>query len=233
MVAGVAVQEADLEHHALDDLGLEPVGPGHPEPLGGEAQGVVERGRGHDGVAEALAGGDEPAGHERAVGRRRRALEAEHDLDGRSPGAPTEASRATRRVLAASGVLGGPEAGGEPLDGRLEGRRVGGLEAEGREVVARSRADQHPVDRGVVRPGAGAVGGGLAGCEAHHVGEQGAVPDVPEPFLNYILTGAGPTIFVLAPECRRLAGFDPLAPEAVETHADAVIELLFGRRGRR
>ena len=60
--------------------------------------------------------------------------------------------------------------------------------------------------------------------------EQGAVPDVPAPFLYYILTGAGPTIFVLAPECRRLAGFDPLAPEAVETHADAVIELLFGRR---
>jgi TetR/AcrR family transcriptional regulator len=59
--------------------------------------------------------------------------------------------------------------------------------------------------------------------------EDGAVPDIPAPFLYYILTGAGPTIFVLAPECRRLAGFDPLAPDAVETHADAVIDLLFGR----
>jgi AcrR family transcriptional regulator len=58
--------------------------------------------------------------------------------------------------------------------------------------------------------------------------EQGAVPDIPAPFLYYILTGAGPTIFVLAPECRRLAGFDPLSAEAVETHADAVIGLLFG-----
>ena len=58
--------------------------------------------------------------------------------------------------------------------------------------------------------------------------EQGAVPSVPAPFLYYILTGAGPTIFVLAPECRRLAGFDPLSPEAVQTHADAVIDLLFG-----
>jgi len=58
--------------------------------------------------------------------------------------------------------------------------------------------------------------------------EQGAVPDIPAPFLYYILTGAGPTIFVLAPECRRLAGFDPLSPESVETHADAVIGLLFG-----
>ena len=60
--------------------------------------------------------------------------------------------------------------------------------------------------------------------------EQGALPDVPAPILYYILTGAGPTIFVLAPECRRLAGFDPLAPDAVETHADAVVNLLFGRR---
>jgi TetR/AcrR family transcriptional regulator len=55
----------------------------------------------------------------------------------------------------------------------------------------------------------------------------GAVPDIPPAFLYYLLTGAGPTIFVLAPECRRLAGFDPLSPEAVQTHADAVIELLF------
>ena len=59
--------------------------------------------------------------------------------------------------------------------------------------------------------------------------EQGAVADIPAPHLYYLLTGAGPTIFVHAPECRRLAGFDPCGPEAVETHADAVITLLFGR----
>jgi TetR/AcrR family transcriptional regulator len=59
--------------------------------------------------------------------------------------------------------------------------------------------------------------------------DQGAVPDIPVTHLYHILTGAGPTIFVLAPECRRLAGFDPLGPDAVETHADAVIRLLFGR----
>lgn len=58
--------------------------------------------------------------------------------------------------------------------------------------------------------------------------ERGVVPAIPAPFLYYVLTGAGPTIFVLAPECRRLAGFDPLAPEAVATHADGVIALLFG-----
>lgn len=56
---------------------------------------------------------------------------------------------------------------------------------------------------------------------------EGHVPDVPPPFLYYLLTGAGPTIFVLAPECRRLAGFDPTTPDAVTTHADAVIDLLF------
>jgi len=59
--------------------------------------------------------------------------------------------------------------------------------------------------------------------------QEGAVPDIPPPHLYYILTGAGPTIFVLAPECRRLAGFNPLSAEAVETHADAVIRLLFGQ----
>jgi AcrR family transcriptional regulator len=57
---------------------------------------------------------------------------------------------------------------------------------------------------------------------------QGLVADIPPPFLYYILTGAGPTIFVLAPECRRLADFDPLTPEAIDTHANAVLHLLFG-----
>lgn len=58
---------------------------------------------------------------------------------------------------------------------------------------------------------------------------EGLVRDIPPAHLYYLLTGAGPTIFVLAPECRRLTGFDPLAAEAVETHADAVIDLLFAR----
>jgi AcrR family transcriptional regulator len=58
--------------------------------------------------------------------------------------------------------------------------------------------------------------------------EQGRVPDIPPAHLYYILTGAGPTMFVLAPECRRLAGIDPEAPEVIEAHADAVTALLFG-----
>jgi len=58
----------------------------------------------------------------------------------------------------------------------------------------------------------------------------GHVPNIPAPHLYYILTGAGPTMFVLAPECRRLAGIDPEAPAVVDAHADAVIELIFGHR---
>jgi len=59
--------------------------------------------------------------------------------------------------------------------------------------------------------------------------EGGHLPDIPTPHLYYIVTGAGPTIFVLAPECRRLAGIEPQAPEVIEAHADAVVSLIFGR----
>ena len=59
--------------------------------------------------------------------------------------------------------------------------------------------------------------------------EAGHVPDIPAAHLYYILTGAGPTMFVLAPECRRLTGLDPDDPDVVEAHADAVVTLLFGR----
>jgi len=58
--------------------------------------------------------------------------------------------------------------------------------------------------------------------------ERGEVPDIPAPHLYYIVTGAGPTMFVLAPECRRLTGVDPHDPDVVEAHADAVTRLLFG-----
>lgn len=57
---------------------------------------------------------------------------------------------------------------------------------------------------------------------------KGAVPPIPAAHLYYILTGAGPTMFVLAPECRRLSGIDPSADSVVEAHADAVCRLLFG-----
>ncbi|HEX7134737.1 MAG TPA: TetR/AcrR family transcriptional regulator [Iamia sp.] len=57
---------------------------------------------------------------------------------------------------------------------------------------------------------------------------DGAVPPIPAPHLYYILTGAGPSMFVLGPECRRLSGLDPTSDEVIEAHADAVCRLLFG-----
>jgi TetR/AcrR family transcriptional regulator len=56
----------------------------------------------------------------------------------------------------------------------------------------------------------------------------GAVPNVPAPHLYYILTGAGPTMFVLGPECRRLSSLDPSDDAVIDAHADAVCLLLFG-----
>jgi AcrR family transcriptional regulator len=56
----------------------------------------------------------------------------------------------------------------------------------------------------------------------------GALPDIPAAHLYYILTGAGPTMFVLAPECRRLSSLDPSDDQVIEAHADAVCRLLFG-----
>jgi TetR/AcrR family transcriptional regulator len=58
--------------------------------------------------------------------------------------------------------------------------------------------------------------------------EQGLLPDIPVEHLYYIVTGAGPTMFVLGPECRRLSGVDPTDPAVAEAHADAVCRLLFG-----
>ena len=58
--------------------------------------------------------------------------------------------------------------------------------------------------------------------------KAGHIPDFPAAHYYYLLTGAAPTMFVLAPECRRLTGLDPQSPEVIEAHADAVISLLFG-----
>jgi|SRR5271165_813608 len=55
----------------------------------------------------------------------------------------------------------------------------------------------------------------------------GAVRDIPEAHLYYLLTGSGATMFVLAPECRMLTGVDPHSPGEVERHADAVVSMLF------
>ena len=59
-----------------------------------------------------------------------------------------------------------------------------------------------------------------------HLVRDGVVPPIAPAHLYYILTGAGPTMFVLAPECRRLTGLDPESDEVIEAHADAVCLLL-------
>jgi hypothetical protein len=61
---------------------------------------------------------------------------------------------------------------------------------------------------------------------------RGAVPDIPAAHLYYILTGAGPTMFVLAPECRRLTALDPTDDAVIEAHADAVCQLIFAAADR-
>jgi AcrR family transcriptional regulator len=59
--------------------------------------------------------------------------------------------------------------------------------------------------------------------------ERGEMVAIPPAHIYYIIIGAGATIFTLAPECRRLAGFDPSEPGPVEVHANAIETLLFGR----
>ncbi|MEO8603039.1 MAG: TetR family transcriptional regulator [bacterium] len=56
----------------------------------------------------------------------------------------------------------------------------------------------------------------------------GLVPDVPPLHLHYLLIGAVAHLFVVAPECRRLTGRDPLRAAAIEAHADAISAVLFG-----
>jgi AcrR family transcriptional regulator len=46
--------------------------------------------------------------------------------------------------------------------------------------------------------------------------------------LNYIFVGAVGMIFHQAPECQRVAGYDPMSASAVEAHADALVHLFLG-----
>jgi len=55
---------------------------------------------------------------------------------------------------------------------------------------------------------------------------RGELAPVAPAHLYYLLTGAGATVFVMAPECQRLTGVDPFAPEFVAAHADLVVDVL-------
>jgi len=56
----------------------------------------------------------------------------------------------------------------------------------------------------------------------------GLVPQVAPMHLHYLLLGAVAHLFVVAPECRRVSGVDPLTPAAIDAHADALTAVLFG-----
>lgn len=93
-------------------------------------------------------------------------------------------------------------------------------------VMQESKSDSERMDWLVDRHIRSLYDGVVAQFE--QLAADGEIPLIPAPFIYYLLTGAAPTIFVLAPECERLAGFDPRTPEAIQTHADAVVGLLFG-----
>src|SRR6202142_4073570 len=59
-----------------------------------------------------------------------------------------------------------------------------------------------------------------------HLAARGELMPVAPAHLYYLLTGAGATVFVMAPECQRLTGVDPFAPEFVSAHADLVVDFL-------
>jgi len=52
------------------------------------------------------------------------------------------------------------------------------------------------------------------------------VPRASTPALAYILVGAAQLFYTLAPEVQRVWGIDPANPEAIEAHADALIQLV-------
>jgi TetR/AcrR family transcriptional regulator len=57
---------------------------------------------------------------------------------------------------------------------------------------------------------------------------EGALPRLAPLHLHYMLIGAAAHLFVMAPECRRLTGQDPMDESVIETHAEAIVTLLLG-----
>ena len=56
--------------------------------------------------------------------------------------------------------------------------------------------------------------------------QAGLLPDLPIMSMIYILSAASQMIFALAGEAERIYGVDPLTPEIVDAHADAICRLL-------
>lgn len=54
---------------------------------------------------------------------------------------------------------------------------------------------------------------------------ENLVPDVSEVALIYMLTGAAQTLYMLAPEVRRVWKLDPMQPEIIQAHVDAMLAI--------
>lgn len=61
---------------------------------------------------------------------------------------------------------------------------------------------------------------------------QGLLPAVAPVHLHYIVLGAAGLVFSQAAECRHITGVDPTDDTFADAHADAVLQLLLGARGR-
>jgi len=57
---------------------------------------------------------------------------------------------------------------------------------------------------------------------------EALLPQTPPLHLYYALVGAASLPFVMAPECKRLTGIDPLQQAVIDTHADTIAALLLG-----
>jgi len=69
---------------------------------------------------------------------------------------------------------------------------------------------------------------GLSTIFAQVAEGTGSPSSIPPIHLNYIFVGAVAMIFHQAPECRRVADYDPMTAAAVEAHADALVQLFLG-----
>jgi len=72
----------------------------------------------------------------------------------------------------------------------------------------------------------------VLGTQVERAQAAGLVPPVSPVSLHYIVLGAAGLIFSNAAECRYLSGVDPTDPGFADRHADTLLALLSGRRGR-
>ncbi len=60
--------------------------------------------------------------------------------------------------------------------------------------------------------------------------EEGVYPDVPQYSLNYIVTAAAQSMFMLANEMKYIYGIDVASDDVIDAHAEAIVTLFFEHR---